>query len=176
MTASNGPVPPGVLSTPEQQLFFIDLLNRNYCAKSHLQERLPEMRGCASFAELEQTITDTALQVNIQISRMDQIFTFLKVQYGFTNCKALIRSIEDAYDAINVAGHDPAMRDLSILAYLQNIEYIGLASFDMLNLAAPLTAQKKIRPLLRENFQEANVDLTVLKRITAKYFKNERSG
>jgi ferritin-like metal-binding protein YciE len=171
MTKPKGHMPPGALSAPKQYLFFIDQLNRIYCAKSHLHERLPEIHGFAHFAELDQAITHIGAKVEIQINRMDQIYALLKVQSAFDNCEGLIGSIEEAFSAISTISHGPVMRDLSILSYLQNIETIGLASFHGLNLAAPVTAKNKIRQLIKENFNESTDDLALLKKITAKYFK-----
>jgi ferritin-like metal-binding protein YciE len=63
------------------------------------------------------------------------------------------------------------MCDLSILFYLQHIESIEMASFKMLNLAAPVIDKKETRYLLQENYDEASEDLALLRLITTKYFK-----
>lgn len=164
-----------VLDPAQINRFFIDHLNRIYCAKSHLQERLPEMRSFANFIDLVNAITETLVDVEQQISRMDEIYFLLGVKPGFDNCKGVIGLIEDAFSAIHQRGDDPQTRDLSILFYLQNIESIEMASFKMLKLAAPKMERKEIKQLLKENFDEAKADLLLLHLITARYFKPDAS-
>ena len=132
-------LPAGVLHPQKLVAFFINHLNRIYCAKSHLQKNLPEMREHAHFADLINAITETL--------------------------------IDDTLSAISQETNDPEMSDLSILFYLQNIEAIEMASFKMLNLAAPKLGHKDIKQLLKENFDEAQEDLVLLQEITSKYLQ-----
>lgn len=165
-------LPRGPLSPQKLQLFFVNHLNRIYCAKSHLQERLPEMRTYAHFTDLAHAITETLLDVEKQISRMNGIFRLLKVRPNFANCEGMIGLIEDTFTAIHQERKDAEMRDLSILFYLQNIESVEVASFRMLTLAAPVIGNKEIIQLLKESFDVARDDLTLLRFITANYLKN----
>jgi ferritin-like metal-binding protein YciE len=160
------------LSASKLHLFYINHLNRIYCAKSHLRERLPEIQEHAHFIDLYQAITETLSDVEKQISRMDKIYKLLTVEPDFDSCNGIIGLIEDTFSAIHEQSNEPEMRDLSILFYLQNIESIEMASFKMLKLTATGTAKKKIRDLLKENFDEACKDLALLQLITAKYFKS----
>jgi len=166
------PLPPGALSAASLRSFFIDHLNRIYCAKSHLQERLPELRAQAQFSDLSQSISETLVGVEKQVSRMDQIFLLLKIKHTFENCQGLIGMIENTFTAIQQERKEAALPDLSILFYLQQIETVEMASFKMLNLTAPLMNNEKLRQLLKENFDEASEDLTLLQHISSKYFKN----
>jgi len=161
----------GVLHSRKLLAFFINHLNRIYCAKSHLQKCLPEMREHANFGDLTHAITETLVDVEKQISRMDEIYSILGVKPGFEDCLGVIGLIEDTFSAISQEMDDPEMSDLSILFYLQNIEAIEMASFKMLNLAAPRLDQKEIKQLLKENFDEAKEDLLLLQEITSKYLK-----
>jgi len=171
METNTQTLPKGALCTIKLELFFINHLNRIYCAKSQLQERLPEIRVHAHFSDLIHAITETLIDVEKQVSRMDEIYLLMGLQHNFENCQGVIGLIEDTFSAINQERQDPEMCDLSILFYLQQIESIEMASFKMLNLAAPIIDKKKIRQLLKENFDEASEDLALLRLITAKYFK-----
>jgi ferritin-like metal-binding protein YciE len=164
-------LPIGVLHSRKLIAFFINHLNRIYCAKSHLQKNLPEMREHAHFGDLINAITETLVDVEKQISRMDNIYTILGIKPGFEDCLGVIGLIEDTFSAISQEAEDPEMSDLSILFYLQNIEAIEMASFKMLNLAAPKLEQKGIKQLLKENFDEAQQDLVLLQQITSKYLQ-----
>ena len=60
-----------ILGSGKRQALFVDHLNRIYCAKSHLAERLPEIYEEAGFADLKQAIKETIHTIEIQIARMD---------------------------------------------------------------------------------------------------------
>jgi len=176
MEKDNGSLPQGALSAEKLHSFFINHLNRIYCAKSHLQERLSEIRTYAHYTDLIHAITDIVVDVEQQISRMDKIFSLMDIKPGVENCQGVLGLIEDVFSAIGQQRHDPVMRDLSILFYLQNIESIEMASFKMLKLAAPAIDKIEIRELLKENFDEASEVLALLQLITEKYFEANVSG
>lgn len=141
-----------------------------YCIKSHLQERLPEIRENAHFTDLADAITQTLADVEKQIRQMDEIYRQLGIKHDFENCQGVINMIEDLFSAIYLKSAYPDLRDLSILLYLQNIESIEMASFCMLKLAAEQLDQKEFIPLFQDSFEEAKKDLGLLQLITMKYF------
>jgi len=159
-----------VLNPEKLNRFFITQLNRIYCAKSHLLENLPQIGIHAHFRDLTFAIKETVADVEKQIARMDEIFLLLEIKPAAEHCQGVIGIIEDAFSAIHKEAGDPEMRDLSILFYLQNIEGIEMASFKMLNMAAPKLDKKEIRQLLKENFDEASGDLALLQHITSTFF------
>jgi ferritin-like metal-binding protein YciE len=167
------PLPTTALSAQNLRVFFISHLNRIYCAKSHLQKQLPQIREHAHFTDLSHAITETLIDVEKQLARMDTIYHLIGVSPDGENCHGMIGLIEDTFSAIYNEKQDPEMRDLSILFYLQNIESIEKASFKMLNLAAPLIDKKEIRQLLKESFDEATEDLTLFQLIASNYFKKK---
>jgi ferritin-like metal-binding protein YciE len=61
------------------------------------------------------------------------------------------------------------LRDMSILFYLQNIESMEMASFQVLRIAAVKLKNKQIKQLLTENVDEAKESRTLLLLISAKY-------
>lgn len=61
------------------------------------------------------------------------------------------------------------VRDMSIIFYLQNIESVEMASFQVLQMAAVKLKNRQIRQLLKENYDEAKADRTLLLLIAAKY-------
>jgi ferritin-like metal-binding protein YciE len=52
---------------------------------------------------------------------------------------------------------------------MQNIESVEMASFQVLEMAAVKLKSKQIKQLIRENYDEAKADRTLLLLITAKY-------
>jgi len=61
------------------------------------------------------------------------------------------------------------LRDLSILFYMQNIESVEMASFQVLKMVAVKLKNKQLTQLLTENFDEAKEDRALLLLITKKY-------
>ncbi|MDO7743345.1 MAG: DUF892 family protein, partial [Pedobacter sp.] len=61
---------------------------------------------------------------------------------------------------------------LSIIFYLQNIESVEMASFQILQMAAVRLNNKHISQLLKENYEEAKSDRTLLLLISSKYIIN----
>jgi ferritin-like metal-binding protein YciE len=164
-------LPNTAIKAEKLKAFFITHLKRVYCAKAHLQERMPEMKSYAHFTDLAHAISETLVDVEKQMGHLKEIFAFLEIEVGTENCEGIIDLIEDAFTAIYEEREDPEMRDLSILFYLHEIESIEMAAFKMLNMAAPFLEKKEIRQLLQENYDEAQEDLFLLRQITANYFK-----
>ena len=77
--------------------------------------------------------------------------------------------IDDAFTAIQQHSNDPWLRDMSILFYLQNIENLEVASFQALQIAAVKLKNKDIERLLKENFNSAKADRSLLLMLSAKY-------
>jgi len=161
-------LPTNTLSAEKLKSFFISHLNRIYCAKSHLAERLPEMQMQAHFQDLKHAITETLEDVEKQIIRMAEIYVLFDTKYSFENCHGLVGMIEEAYSAIH-GQPDDEMRDLAILFYLQNIESIEMSSFEALQMLALKMQNKQIRQLLLENFDSAKEDRALLVLITKKH-------
>src|ERR1700759_833329 len=66
-----------LLSESELREFFVDHLNRIYCAKSHLVRRFPELAEQAGFLDVKHAILETTQDVENQISRMAVILTLM---------------------------------------------------------------------------------------------------
>ena len=151
--------------------FFINHLNRIYCAKSHLRERLPEIIEHSQFSDLASVITETLDDVEKQLLRMDEIYRLMHIDHDFGKCQGMVGLIEDTYDAIHEERDKPELRDLSILFYMQNIESIQTASYKMLKMAAVKIGDNAISQLLKDNFDEATVDLKLFQHLAEQYFE-----
>lgn len=152
--------------------FFISNLDKIYCAKKHMVDRFPEIAGEAHFEDLNQAIMETVDDVKKQITRMDEIYDQIGAENKATGCEGLAVMIEEAFTAIADQKDDTALRDMAILFYLQNIESIEVASFQVLQLLAKKLKNAEIMQLLKENLDEAREDRKLLLDITAKYAKS----
>jgi ferritin-like metal-binding protein YciE len=162
-------VPSKVLNQQELREFFISHLNRIYCAKSQLVDKLPLLEQQSHFLDLQQAIAETVDIVQNQISRMKDIYIILDAFYQPESCVGLAGILDEAFQSIGVPGQSAALRDLSILFYMQNIESIEMASFKMMILVADKLEEPSVAQLLLECFDEAKEDKILLKQITANY-------
>lgn len=157
------------LGNEKLKLFFIKHLDRIYGAKLHLVSRLPHLAEEAAFADLTNAILETVSDVEKQIARMEVIYSLLDAEVSKGSIHGLTGMIEDAFEAINEQNGEPELRDLSIIFYLQNIESVEMASFQILQMAAVKLKNKHIDQLLKENYDEAKADRTLLLLISSKY-------
>lgn len=149
--------------------FFIDHLHKIYCAKSHLVAKLPALTKWAHYLDLKEALGQTLENVKMEISRMDIIYAMLDADYSDCSTKGLIGLVSDAFDAIEKQDYDPEIRDLSILFYLQNIESVEMASFQVLQMTAVKLKNKQIGELLRENYELSKSNRTQLLLVATKY-------
>jgi len=149
--------------------FFISHLDKIYSAKVHLITHLPELLKQAHFSDLKEAIIQTVDHVENEISRMEIIYAIFDSSYFDHNTNGLTGLVEDAFSAIQEHGSDKELMDLSILFYLQNIESVEMASFQILQIAAVKLENKQVVNLLKENFQEAKSDRTLFLLLASKY-------
>jgi ferritin-like metal-binding protein YciE len=149
--------------------FFVTHLNKIYAAKAHLVSHLPHIAGEAHFSDLRQAISETMEDVEKQIARMEIIYNILDAEISQGNCNGLAGLVDDAFADIKLHSAEPELRDLSIAFYMQNIESMEMASFQVLQMAAVKLKNKQIKQLIKENYDEAKADRTLLLLITAKY-------
>lgn len=160
------------LGSEKLKVFFIKHLDRIYAAKLHLVSKLPHLLDEVQFADLKHAIRETVEDVEKQIARMEVIYTLLDAEVSKGSIHGLTGMIEDAFEAINEQTGEPELRDLSIIFYLQNIESVEMASFQILQMAAVKLKNKHVSQLLKENYDEAKADRTLLLLISSKYITN----
>jgi len=160
------------LGSEKLKLFFIKHLDRIYAAKLHLVSRLPGIAEEVEFSDLRNAILETVADVEKQIARMELIYSLLDAEVSKGSIHGLSGLIQDAFEAINEQRGEPELRDLSIIFYMQNIESIEMASFQILQMAAVRLKNKHISQLLKENYEEAKADRTLLLLISSKYITN----
>jgi ferritin-like metal-binding protein YciE len=149
--------------------YFIDHLNRICCAKTHLVNRLPEAAVAAHFADVRHAMDETKEDVQKQIERMNGIFELMGAEQSDVACHGMVALLDEALIAIHDQDGDDVLRDMAILFYMQNIESIEQASFQVLQMAAVKLHDKRISQLLKENYEEAKEDRALLLLITSKY-------
>ena len=160
------------LGSEKLKFFFIKHLDRIYAAKLHLVSKLPSLAGEVQFADLKNAIFETVRDVEKQIARIEAIYALLDAEASKGSIHGLTGLIDDAFEAINEQQGEAELRDLSIIFYLQNIESVEMASFQILQMAAVRLNNNQINQMLKENYDEAKADRTLLLFISSKYIKN----
>ncbi|MFC4143551.1 DUF892 family protein [Pedobacter mendelii] len=150
-------------------IFFTNHLDRIYSAKVHMVNRLPSLVGKINDPDLSMGISQTISNVENQISRMDSIYELLNTLPPKESLPGLKGLIEEAFLAIETQDIDEMVRDLSVLFYLQNIENVEAASFQLLQMAGVKLKNTDISRLLLQNYEEAKKNRTLLLLISTKY-------
>ena len=152
------------------RVFFVDHLNIIYCAKAHLLEKLPEIASHVHFTDLREGILETISDVEKQKARVELILTLLDAEVSAAHCPGMVGMVEEAFMGIKQnSGRSHGLRDLSIAYYMQQIESVELASFQVLQMAAVKLKDKQIKKLLNDSYKEARADRTLMLLIAAKY-------
>jgi len=160
---------PSHLGNDRVLVYFTDHLNRICCAKTHLVNRLPEAAEAAHFTDVRHAVLETRDDVKKQIARMNEIFALLGAKQSDENCYSMTALLDEALLAIHHHADDAALRDMAILFYMQNIESIEQASFQVLQMAAVKLHDPQISQLLKENYDESKEDRALLLLLTSKY-------
>jgi ferritin-like metal-binding protein YciE len=166
----------GTGSTPSSpdsiEAFFLSHLNRVYCLKHHLIERLPELAEQANFNDLQLAITKTWEDIQRQTSRIDEIFMLLKGEPSVASCQDMIGMVEDAFSDIHINTVNPMLRDLCILYYMTNMESLETASFQILRRVAIKLGNQEVIQRLQENIDESKADRALMLLITTNILNN----
>lgn len=150
--------------------FFISHLNYIYCAKELLIKLLPEIKELATFSGLKHAIEEKCTEVEMQLKRLNVIYTLLNSKPSKEACNSIRGLLNDALEGIKNPNKELSeLRDLSILFYLQNLEGIMMASCQALRIAAFKMKMPQIKSLLKENYVEAKETRALLMLLSSKY-------
>jgi len=139
----------------ELKKFFVSHLNRLYCAKNQLSDKLPVIEKNSHSRDLRHAVSGTVDSVLMQIGRIEEIYTRLDASYTPESCIGLSGFLDEAFQSIGPPLDRPILHDLSILFYMQNIESIEMASFEVMMRVADKLKEWDVVQLLRECYDEA---------------------
>jgi ferritin-like metal-binding protein YciE len=157
------------LDQAELKQFFISHLNRIYCAKNQLADKLPIIAGNTYSSDLRLAVSQAIDCVRVQTGRLEEIYARLDASYTPESCVGLLGFLDEAFQSIGPPLDRPLLRDLSILFYMQNIESIEMASFEVMTRVADKLNESRVAQLLRECHDEARQDKALLNSIAGQY-------
>lgn len=153
----------------ELKQFFVSHLNRIYCAKSQLEQKLPIIAANSYSLDLLLAVSQTIEVVTIHIGRLEEIYARLGTSYTPESCIGLQGFLDEAFQSIGPPLDRPSLRDLSIVFYMQNIESIEMASFEVMTRVADKLNEWNVGQLLRECYDEARHDKALFSSIVGQY-------
>ncbi|MEZ2335320.1 DUF892 family protein [Mucilaginibacter sp. RCC_168] len=139
------------------------------CAKAQLANKLPLLTQRSEFLYLQRAIDETVSMIRLQIERIKQMYVLLDSFYQLESCVGLTGILDEAFQSVGLPDENAALRDLSVLFYMQNIESIEAASFKTMLLVANRLEQPTIVQLLQECYNEAQEDNLLFRQITETY-------
>jgi len=157
------------LGSTKLKSFFIKHLNIIYAMKVSLVRRLPELSLEVHFKDLYLAIGEAISDIEKQIVRMEMIFELLDEPIEEEDVEPNVSLVDDAFTSIKEYRDEPELQDLAILFYLQNIESIEMSSFQILQMAAVKLKNTQVQQLIKENYDEAKADRTLILLIASKY-------
>jgi ferritin-like metal-binding protein YciE len=157
-------LPPAMLKQ-----FFISHLNRIYCAKTQLADKLPLLNRSSGFPDLRLAISETITMARHQIDRLKAIYFMLNASYQPESCVGIVGILDEAFQSIGKHDESSTLRDLPLLSYMFHIENIETTSFEVLLVISEHLKEPGIIKLLTDCYNEAQKDKVLFQQITQRY-------
>jgi ferritin-like metal-binding protein YciE len=101
---------------------FVADLNKLYCLKSHLTERIVDLGGHHTFAKAKYAIQNLVDQTDAELENLDLVFNLVNKTNSFVDCQDLVRTIENIFDDLSEAIEYPQLAHTLFYEYLSQIK------------------------------------------------------
>ena len=132
---------------------FEDELKDLYWAESALVKAIPKMIKNASSQDLNDVLTTHLEETKEHVSRLESIFTLIKVKAVAKKCEAMDGLIKEATDIMESC-EEGSMRDAGIISAAQKVEHYEIASYGTLRQFAETLDLPEVSQLLESTLQE----------------------
>jgi hypothetical protein len=151
---------------------FIYNLNKIYPILLHLENHLPELAGTTCYGDLQNAILELTSEVNIQATRIDDIFLQLKEVpvrkvSPATNCVLQVLVPDSGYSYL-----DGLSKDLSLVFHLQKVLNIKKNYFYILKSIAGSFNNINIKQHLQYSCDECEDNQLIFKLIAKEYMES----
>ena len=116
-----------------QKTFALNQIDKLYCAQSHMHERLDEINDQPDFFDLHVAIREAVNDMEQQITNTNELYSAYKCEHSFELCDSLLQTMEEDFHAVQKHSGD-SLRDISLVNYIQSIQNIISAAFQLLQL------------------------------------------
>lgn len=133
----------------------IEQLNRLYCAKAHLIERIGDINDEVTFTKIKKVLAETVISSEKQIKILDKVYDHLQTRHSFENCGDLINMLEKTFSFFQEQStDDPDIAYLFLQSYLQQIFAIINASAVLLQSLARNSDRSDLEALIKQSYNK----------------------
>lgn len=126
-----------------------DILN----AEEQIVNALPELIKAAQSPELKEALKKHLEETNVQVQRLEQIFSILGINERAETCEAIEGLIQECNETIGEYDKS-ALRDAAIIAKAQRIEHYEISVYGTLRTFAKILELDDCVDLLKETLDE----------------------
>jgi ferritin-like metal-binding protein YciE len=141
---------------------FMDMLKDLYSAEKQLVKALPKMAKAAQSSDLQKAFKDHLSQTEVQVDRLERIFSDLEGSPRGKKCVGMEGLIEEGNEIMKEK-MDPDVMDAGLIAAAQKVEHYEIASYGTARAWAQQLGYDKAASLLQDTLDEegeANKKLT----------------
>lgn len=133
---------------------FLNELQDMYSAENQIAKSLPKLVKSVTLPDLKSALSNHLKETNTQITRLETIFSILKVPPQKKTCKGMAGIIAEVDELITNAAKSPTL-DAAIISATQKIEHYEIASYGALrSFAKHLGLNSEITDLLQDTLDE----------------------
>lgn len=132
---------------------FEDELKDLYWAESALVKAIPKMIKNATSQELNNALTAHLEETKGHVTRLESIFSLIKVKAVAKKCEAMDGLIKEASDIMESC-EEGSMRDAGIISAAQKVEHYEIASYGTLRQFAETLELTEVSQLLESTLKE----------------------
>ncbi|WP_214071728.1 DUF892 family protein [Mucilaginibacter sp. dw_454] len=149
---------------------FVHNLNRLYFAKKYLDDKMLNLIDMASFKALQHGLNEFWEDVKKQIKRMEEIYEIIGEQPSDKNCNPIKAIIKDEF-CLSEKHEIAILNDMDLIMYIQILEHINMATYQLLKTVAHRLNYDHIEQLLTECFDESTDNEELFELIAKEYIK-----
>ena len=132
---------------------FLEVIRDLYDAEKQIVKALPKMIKAASSEELKEGFEEHLSQTQVQIQRLEKIFSNLGTTAGRSKCAGMQGLLAEGEDLI--ASTEPsAVRDAGIIAAAQKVEHYEMAGYGSARTFAQVLGHTDAVALLEQTLVE----------------------
>lgn len=132
---------------------FEDGLKDIYWAENALLKAIPKMIKQTTSDELNEALTSHLEETKGQITRLEKVFSLIKVKAEGEKCEAMNGLIKEASEIMESC-EEGSMRDAGIISAAQKIEHYEIATYGTLRQFAETLSLTEVEELLATTLQE----------------------
>ena len=132
---------------------FEDGLKDIYWAEYALLKATPKMIKQTTSEELNEALTSHLEETREHISRLEKVFSLIKVKAEGEKCEAMDGLIKEASDIMESC-EEGSMRDAGIISASQKVEHYEIATYGTLRQFAETLGLNEVEELLATTLQE----------------------